>query len=109
MSLAQQSDPIFPVYNENGNLGFLDPNSTWNRFTAFGVQLWHPYSMLKYADKLNKAYNTIAGAYIEYKPIKDLTFKTSANAILTQRNYSWFWRTNAGYGYSTLLPARRAV
>jgi TonB-dependent starch-binding outer membrane protein SusC len=105
VSLGLQSDPIFPVYNENGNLGFLDPNSTWNRFSAYGVQLWHPYSMIKYADKLNKAYNTIAGAYIEYKPIKDLTFKSSANAILTQRNYSWFWRTNAGYGYSTLLPA----
>ncbi|HEY1202009.1 MAG TPA: SusC/RagA family TonB-linked outer membrane protein, partial [Niastella sp.] len=105
VSLAQQSDPIFPVYNENGNLGFLDPNSTWNRFTQYGVQLWHPYSLIKYADKLNKAYNTIAGAYIEYKPIKDLTFKSSANAILTQRNYNWFWRTNAGYGYSTLLPA----
>jgi TonB-linked SusC/RagA family outer membrane protein len=105
ISLALQSDPIFPVYNENGNLGFLDPNSTWNRFASYGVQLWHPYSLIKYADKLNKVYNTIAGAYIEYKPIKDLTFKSSVNAILTQRNYSWFWRTNAGYGYSTLLPA----
>jgi len=27
VSLAIQSDPIFPEYNENGNLGFLDPNS----------------------------------------------------------------------------------
>ena len=34
ISLGLQSDPIFPVYNENGNLGFRDPNSTWFRFTA---------------------------------------------------------------------------
>jgi TonB-linked SusC/RagA family outer membrane protein len=105
VSLAIQNDPIFPVYNENGNLGFLDPNSTWNRFSSFGVQLWHPYSLIKYADKLNKFYNVIAGAYVEYKPVKDLTFRTSINGVLTQRNYSWFWKTNAGYGYSSLLPA----
>lgn len=105
ISLGLQNDPIFPVYNENGNLGFLDPNSEWNRFASFGVQLWHPYSLIKFADKLNKFYNTIAGGYIEYKPISDLTFRSSINAVLTQRNYNWFWRTNAGYGYSTLLPA----
>lgn len=105
ISLGLQNDPIFPVFNENGNLGFLDPNSEWNRFASFGVQLWHPYSLIKFADKLNKFYNTIAGGYIEYKPISDLTFRSSINAVLTQRNYNWFWRTNAGYGYSTLLPA----
>jgi TonB-linked outer membrane protein, SusC/RagA family len=105
ISLGLQNDPIFPVYNENGNLGFLDPNSEWNRFASFGVQLWHPYSLIKYADKLNKFYNTIAGGYVEYKPIHDITFRSSINAVLTQRNYNWFWRTNAGYGYSSLLPA----
>jgi len=105
VSLSLQSDPIFPVYNENGNLGFLDPRSSWNRFTAYGVQLWHPYSLIKYLDKLNKTYNTIAGGYLEYKPLPSLTFRSSANAYLTQRNYSWFWHTNAGYGYSNTLPA----
>jgi TonB-linked SusC/RagA family outer membrane protein len=105
VSLALQNDPIFPIYNENGNLGYLDPNSTWNRFSAYGVQLWHPYSLIKYADKSNKVYNVLAGGFIEYKPFNDLTFRSSANAILTQRNYSWFWHTNAGYGYSSLLPA----
>src|SRR5690606_31306111 len=29
ISLALQSDPFFPLYNENGNLGIVDPNSIW--------------------------------------------------------------------------------
>ncbi|HEY6900127.1 MAG TPA: TonB-dependent receptor plug domain-containing protein, partial [Puia sp.] len=105
VSLAIQNDPIFPLYNENGNLGFLDPRSTWNRFTNYEVQLWHPYSLIKYLDKVNKTYNTIGSAYLEYRPIKSLTFRSSASAYLTQRTYNWFWHTNAGYGYSNLLPA----
>ncbi|TDH21579.1 TonB-dependent receptor [Segetibacter sp. 3557_3] len=106
ISLAIQSDPIFPLYNENGNLGFLDPNSTWNRFSSYGVQLWHPYSLIKFANKINKTYNSIASGYLEYKPFQDLTFRSSINGTLTNRNYSWFWQTNQGYGYSNLLPAQ---
>ena len=32
VSLSLQNDPIFPIYNENGNLGFRDPNSVWYPF-----------------------------------------------------------------------------
>jgi TonB-dependent starch-binding outer membrane protein SusC len=109
ISLGIQSDPIFPEYNENGNLGFLDPNSTWNRFSTYGVQLWHPYSLIKYADKLNKTFNTLANAYVEIKPMKDLTFRSSVNANLTNRRYNWYWYANQGYGYSSLLPAQGTV
>src|SRR5690606_41506105 len=45
ISLGLQSSPIFPVYNENGNLGFKDPNSSWYRFAQYtDLQLWHPRS-----------------------------------------------------------------
>jgi TonB-dependent starch-binding outer membrane protein SusC len=106
ISLAIQSDPIFPEYNENGNLGFLDPNSVWKRFQTFGVQLWNPHSLIDYADKLNKTYNTLANAYLEIKPFKDLTIKGSMSGNLTSTNYNWYWVTNQGYGYSSALPAQ---
>lgn len=106
ISLALQSDPIFPEYNENGNLGFLDPNSAWKRFQTYGVQLWSPHSLISYADKLNKTYNTLANAYLEVKPIKDLTVKGSLSGNLVNNNYNWYWETGQGYGYSSVLPAQ---
>ncbi|MES2773822.1 MAG: TonB-dependent receptor [Bacteroidota bacterium] len=106
ISLAIQSDPIFPEYNENGNLGFLDPNSTWKKFQTFGVQLWNPHSLIDYADKLNKNYNTLANAYVEIKPIKDLTIKGSMSGNLTNNAYNWYWVTGQGFGYSSVLPAQ---
>lgn len=109
ISLGLQSDPIFPEYNENGNIGFLDPNSTWKRFQTFGVQLWNPHSLISYADKLNKTYNTLGNAYLEVKPIKDLTLRASGNGNLTNTNYNWYWEAGQGYGYSSVLPAQASV
>jgi TonB-linked SusC/RagA family outer membrane protein len=109
VSLAIQSDPIFPEYNENGNLGFLDPNSEWKRFQTYGVQLWSPHSLITYADKLNRTYNTLANIYLEVKPFKDLTLRGSMSGNLTNNNYNWFWETNQGYGYSSILPAQASA
>ncbi|MCU7550605.1 TonB-dependent receptor [Chitinophagaceae bacterium LB-8] len=109
VSLGLQSDPIFPEYNENGYLGFLDPNSTWKRFQTFGVQLWSPHSLISYADKLNKTYNTLANAYLEVKPIKDLTLRASGNGNVTNTNNNWYWEAGQGYGYSSVLPAQASV
>lgn len=109
ISLGIQSDPIFPEYNENGNLGFLDPNSKWSRFSTYGVQLWHPYSLIKYADKLNKTFNTLANGYVEYHPLKDLTFRSSVSANLTNSRFNFYWYANQGYGYSSLLPAQASA
>lgn len=106
VSLGLQSDPIFPEYNENGYLGFLDPNSVWKRFQAYGVQLWSPHSLIDYADKLNKNYNTLGNAYLEIKPISDLTIRGSMNGNLTNTNYSSYWVSGQGYGYSSVLPAQ---
>ena len=109
ISLAIQSDPIFPEYNENGNIGFLDPNSTWKRFQTYGVQLWNPHSLISYADKLNKNYNTLTNAYLEVKPINDLTIKGSMSGNLTNNNYNWYWEAGQGYGYSSVLPAQASA
>lgn len=109
VSLGLQSDPIFPEYNENGNLGFLDPNSAWKRFQTYGVQLWNPHSLISYADKLNKNYNTLANGYVEVKPVESVTIKGSLSANLTNNNYNWYWEANQGYGYSSALPGQAST
>jgi TonB-linked SusC/RagA family outer membrane protein len=104
VSLGLQSDPIFPVYNENGNLGYRDPNSTWNRFISYGdLNLWHPYSLTRFIDKLNKTFNTLGTGFLEYSFLRDFRFKTSVSANLMNNKYDSYRYKNQGYGYSSLL------
>lgn len=106
VSLGVQSDPIFPVYNELGNLGFKDPNSTWYRFAQFSdLQLWHPYSLTREIAKQNKSFNTIGTAFLEYKIIEGLKFRTSINGNLYNNRYNSYRNKNQRYGYSSALPS----
>ena len=107
ISLGLQSAPIFPVYNENGNLGFKDPNSSWYRFAQYtDLQLWHPYSLTRELYKQNKSFNTLGNAFAEYTILDGLKFKTSINANLLNTRYEMFWNKDQKYGYSSTLPAQ---
>lgn len=106
VSLGIQSAPIYPVYNENGNLGYLDPNSSWYRFTGWSVPLWHPYSLTREASRKNKSFNTLGVAFLEYKISDGFKFKTSLSGNLYNTRFDYFWNTNQGYGYSSVLPAQ---
>ncbi|WP_460948869.1 SusC/RagA family TonB-linked outer membrane protein [Spirosoma daeguense] len=110
ISLAQQSDPIFPVYNENGNLGYRDPNSVWNKYLAYNdLNLWHPYSLTRFYHKQNKSFNTLATAFAEYYITDDLKFRTSISGNLFNTRLNSYRVKNQGYGYSSLLPAEGNV
>ncbi|MCE5331831.1 MAG: TonB-dependent receptor [Bacteroidales bacterium] len=106
VSLALQNDPIFPVYNENGNLGFRDPKSEWYRFVPYGLQLWHPYSLTREIDKLNQKYNVTFASYAEYNFLKDFTFKTSLDASFNNSHYTEYQNAGQKYGYSAWNPAQ---
>lgn len=107
ISLGLQSDPIFPVYNENGNLGFRDPNSTWFRFTSFAdMNLWHPYSLTREVDKSRKSFNTLATGFMEYEIIDGLRFRTSLSGNLYNMRNSFYWNDKQKYGYSAVLAAQ---
>ncbi|WP_207535183.1 SusC/RagA family TonB-linked outer membrane protein [Desertivirga arenae] len=107
VSLGLQSDPIFPVYNENGNLGFKDPNSAWYRFATYtDLQLWHPYSLTREVKKQNKSFNSLGTAFAEYNIVKGLKFRTSINANLFNTRYDFFWNKDQKFGYSSALPAQ---
>ncbi|MDI9859998.1 TonB-dependent receptor [Flectobacillus roseus] len=106
VSLGLQSDPIFPVYNENGNIGYRDPNSVWNKYVAYNdLNLCHPYSLTRYIHKQNKTFNTLATGFLEYKILDDLKFKTSISANLYNTRYNSYRVNKQGYGYSGILPA----
>jgi TonB-dependent starch-binding outer membrane protein SusC len=110
ISLGLQSDPIFPVYNENGNLGYRDPNSVWNRFTAYGdLNLWHPYSLTRFIDKQNKSFNTLGTSFIEYSPVKDLKFRSCISANLANTRGDSYLFKNQGYGYSSNLNSQAST
>ncbi|MCA0230003.1 MAG: TonB-dependent receptor [Bacteroidetes bacterium] len=107
ISLGLQSNPHFPVYNENGNLGYRDPNSTWFRFTAFGdMNLWHPYSLTREVDKGTKSFNTLGTAYLEYNILKNLKFRTSLSGNLFNTRNHFYWNDKQKYGYSAVLAAQ---
>ncbi len=104
VSLGLQSDPIFPKYNENGNLGYRDPNSVWYRFISYGdLNLWHPYSLTRFIDKKNKTFNTLGTAFIEYGFLPGFKFRSSISANLGNSKYDSYVFKNQGYGYSSLL------
>ncbi|MGM9507376.1 SusC/RagA family TonB-linked outer membrane protein [Larkinella sp. GY13] len=110
VSLAIQSDPIFPVYNENGNLGYRDPNSVWSKYVAYNdLNLWHPYSLTRFYHKQNKSFNTLATAFAEYFITDDLKFRTSISGNLFNNRLNSYRVKNQGYGYSGLLPAEGNV
>ncbi|WP_044199367.1 SusC/RagA family TonB-linked outer membrane protein [Dyadobacter tibetensis] len=107
ISLGLQSSPIFPVYNENGNLGFRDPNSTWFRFTSYAdMNLWHPYSLTREVDKGRKSFNTIATGFLEYQIFDDLKFRSSLSGNLYNTHTNFYWNDKQKYGYSAVLAAQ---
>ncbi|MBO0947897.1 SusC/RagA family TonB-linked outer membrane protein [Fibrella forsythiae] len=106
VSLALQSDPIFPIFNENGNLGYRDPNSVWNKYLPYNdLNLWHPYSLTRYIDKQNKSFNTLGTAFADYYITDNLKFRTSISGNAYNNRYNSYRFKNQGYGYSSLLAA----
>ena len=105
VSLACQSDPIFPLYVETGSLGFKDPASMWNTFVKYGFQLWHPYSLTKESSKKLKTDNIIGTVFGEYKIIDGLTFKTSAGINSSDSHFEYYWNEGQKWGYSGWVHA----
>jgi hypothetical protein len=105
ISLSQQNDPIFPIENEDGTYGPSDPNSPWHQYQSYGLQLWHPWAVTREISKKDKALNAMANAYVEWNIMKGLVFKSSINALSTDRHYSDFRNEGQNYGWSGIQIA----
>lgn len=105
VSLALQSDPIFPMRVETGSLGFKDPESIWNTFDKYGFQLWHPYSVTKEMSKEKQTDMALINTFLDYKIMDGLNFKTAFNANLEDSHYQSYWNDGQDYGYSMWVDA----
>ena len=110
VSLAIQSAPIFPEYDECGTLPRWNPNSIWYTLgqgvAASYVQFWHPYSLTREADQTKRTNNVLGNVFANIKIIDGLTFRSSANLSLEDWHRAWYWNTNQGYGYSFVMAAQ---
>lgn len=105
VSMALQSDPIFPVYNECGTLGFRDPSSIWYVFNKYQYQLWHPYAFTRESTNKKTINNFQAIAFAEFKIIDGLNFKTSLSGITDDQQYSDYRNQGQNYGWPSQRDA----
>lgn len=105
VSLSVQTDPIFPLYVETGNLGFKDPSSIWYTFVKYGFQQWHPYSLTREMTKSKITNVTTATSFAEWNIMKGLSFKTQLSANYEDSFYSSYWNEGQKYGYSGWVNA----
>ena len=83
--------PTMPAYNEDGSYNFDLP-------FVFNV---NPIAAIKGSDKYDKQYKFNGTAYLEWKPIKQLTFRTNNSveyAYTNSRQYSPSFINTASYG-----------
>jgi TonB-linked SusC/RagA family outer membrane protein len=109
VSLAIQNDPIFPLYTENGTLGFRDPNSEWNRFATYNFQLWHPYALTREADNYGRRLNILATGFVEYSFLNHFSFKTSLSGTYNTNRSGYYRNEGENWGYSGWRMAEATV
>ncbi len=105
VSLACQSDPIFPLRVETGSLGFKDPESIWHTFVKYGFQLWHPYSLTREMKKDQRTNTQLMNTYVDWKIIDGLVFRSAINADNEDTHYSSYWNEGQDWGYSGWVAA----
>ena len=83
--------PTMPAYNEDGSYNFDLP-------FVFNI---NPLAAIKGSDKYDKQYKFNGTAYLEWKPIKQLTFRTNNSveyAYTNSRQFSPAFINTASYG-----------
>lgn len=87
--------PTMPAYNEDGSYNFDLP-------FVFNI---NPLAAIRESDKYDKQYKFNGTAYLEWKPIKQLTFRTNNSvefAYTNSRYYSPAYVNETDYGASLL-------
>ena len=105
VSMALQSDPLFPVVNEVGTYSHRDPNSIWYAFQPYSFQLWHPYIYTRESENEKIGNNALANVFVDYKIIPDLTFRTSFGANVDNQFYRDYRNHGQKYGHEQYRPA----
>ncbi|REG94383.1 SusC/RagA family TonB-linked outer membrane protein [Algoriphagus antarcticus] len=94
--------PVMPIYQENGEL------TSFNRFPANTGNIFAYPNWLRSANEITnetKLLNVLANTYLEWKPIKGLSLKTTFNAELRNSNYFFFNPSTATNQINVAIPA----
>jgi TonB-linked SusC/RagA family outer membrane protein len=106
VSLAIQSDPIFPVVNERGTYGFLDPSSIWySAFGGYSLNLWHPWAVTRETERRKLTDNFMGVGFLEWNLLDGLSLKTSLNGSINSAKLDEFQNEGQNYGWSVWQPA----
>lgn len=93
--------PIMPIYDDNGELTEYNtlPSSLGNIFR-------YPNWVRSAQELVNetKDVDLISTAFLEYKPIKGLSIKSSINAQITSSRYKFFNPSTATYRINQAIP-----
>lgn len=93
--------PVMPIYEDNGEL------TSFNRFPANTGNIFAYPNWLRSADEITnetKVINVLANTYMEWKPIKGLSLKTTFNAELNNSNYFFFNPSTATNQINVAIP-----
>jgi TonB-linked SusC/RagA family outer membrane protein len=97
--------PVMPIYDDKGEL------TLFNRFPASTGNIFAYPNWLRAANELvNETTNTnlISNGYLEYKPIKNLTLKSTFNVELFRSKFFFFNPSTATSAINVAIPTTAA-
>jgi TonB-dependent starch-binding outer membrane protein SusC len=93
--------PIMPIYQENGDLTFF------NRFPAETGNIFAYPNWVRSAQEItneNKSLNVLANTYVEWKPIKGLSLKSTFNTEIFNSRFFSFNPSTATSSINVAIP-----
>jgi TonB-dependent starch-binding outer membrane protein SusC len=93
--------PVMPIYDDNGELTYF------NRFPSETGNIWAYGNWVRAAKEitnLTKTTNLLSNAFVEYKPIKGLTIKSTFNAEIRNSNFTFFNPSTATNSLNAPIP-----
>jgi TonB-dependent starch-binding outer membrane protein SusC len=93
--------PVMPIYEENGDL------TSFNRFPSNTGNIFAYPNWLRSADEITnetKVINLLANTYVEWKPIKGLSLKSTFNTEIRNSNYFFFNPSTATNRINVAIP-----
>lgn len=93
--------PIMPIYDDNGEL------TLYNTFPASTGNIFNYPNWVRAAEELTnetKTINLLGNAYVQYEPIKGLTFKSTVNLEYQSNRFFFFNPSTATSAINVSVP-----
>lgn len=95
---ALLTSPLAPYINEDGSIPINADESTPGKYFGTAGPNW--YNQVQVVKNSGTRINTLANAYLQYEPVRNLILKTSLNGELYFAQSDWFTPSTAGSIFS---------